>query len=327
MKRLVYLIAGLIAYCMAALLPTASHAASSYPSHPIRMLVGQSPGSATDVIARLLAQKMSQILGQSIIVENSAGAGGVVAASTMAHASPDGYYILMTTASQISLAPHLMQNLPYKPFRDFTYIAPATDVAMLLVASPQSGITDFKTLLARAKAAPGKINFASSGLGSASHLALEMVAQQAHISLTHVPYKGTGPAITSILANDTSLLVNALGSLETLVKAGKLVPLVTLTDDRNPQLPDVPSLPDVGLKIPHIPAWVGLIGPAKMPQPIVDKLAATMRQAIAEPDVQQKFNDLGFIAMPGDGAAFKARAEDDSKVWGKLIHDRNIHAE
>lgn len=301
--------------------------AEGYPDRPIRMLVGQSPGSATDVVARMLAAKMGESLGQSIVVENRAGAGGVVAATSMAHAAPDGYYILMTTASQTSLAPSLMKEVPYDPFKDFTYIAPATDVAMLLVASPGSGIKTFQQMVAKAKAAPGKIDFGSSGLGSASQLSLEMVAQLTDIRLAHVPYKGSAPAITSVVANETSLHVNALGNLMPLAKADKVVPLAVLTDNRNPQMPDVPSLSDLKLKMPRVPAWIGLIGPANLPPAVVATLADAMHKAQADPEIKQKFTDLGLLAFEGSGADFKQRAEEDGKVWGKLMRDRGIKGE
>jgi tripartite-type tricarboxylate transporter receptor subunit TctC len=291
------------------------------------MLVGQSPGSATDIVARLMAAKMSQSLGQSIVVENRAGAGGVVAASSMAQAKPDGYSILMTTASQTSLAPHLMKSLPYDPFRDFTYIAPVTDVAMLLVASPTSGIGNYADLVKMAKANPGKINFGSSGLGSASHLSLEMLAQLAGIKLSHIPYKGTGPAITSVIAGETSLHVNALGNLIPLVQSGKVVPIALLTDQRSARLPEVPSLTDLNVKMPRVASWIGLVGPAGLPQPITEKLVGAVQAAKNDPEIKQKFLDLGLMPFDGSGQDFSKRAEEDSRAWGKLIHDQNIQAD
>lgn len=316
-----------LASAVVTVVTTTAYAQQAYPDHPIRMLVGQSPGSATDIVARLMAAKMSATLGQSIVVENRAGAGGVLAASFMAQAKPDGYSILMTTASQTSLAPQLMSSLPYDPFRDFTYISPVTDVAMLLVASSKSGIGDLAALVKQAKSNPGKINFGSSGMGSASHLALEMLAQLTSIQLAHIPYKGTAPAITSVVAGETSLHVNALGNLIPLVQSGKVVPIAVLTDQRSARLPDVPSLTDLGLKMPRVASWIGLIGPAALPQPVTQKLADAVQAAKNDPEIKQKFLDLGLIPFDGSGQDFRKRAEDDSRVWGQLIHDRGIRAD
>jgi tripartite-type tricarboxylate transporter receptor subunit TctC len=323
LRRLTSLLAGLVLAAGAA----AAQAQGAYPEHPIRMLVGQSPGSATDIVARMVAVKMGQVLGQSVVVENRAGAGGVVAAGAIAKAPPDGYFIIMSTASQTSLAPKLLVGLPYDPFKDLTYIAPVVDTAMLLVANPDSGIKTLDDLVRKAKANPGKLNFGSSGLGSASQLSMEMLAQVEGIQLAHVPYKGTAPAITSLVAGETPLLVNALGQLLPLIKGGQAVPILLFMDQRSRKIPDTPSLKDAGLTIPRVPAWIGLIGPPNLPQPIVDKLANAVHAAQQDPEIRQRLDDLGQPLFEGSGKDFEQRAEEDSQVWGKLIQDRGIKPE
>jgi len=309
---------------MAVLGSSTAGAQAGYPDHSIRVLVGQSPGSATDTVARLITDKMSEELKQSMVVENRPGAGGIVAAQSVAREKPDGYVIMMATASQTSLSLHLLEHPPYDPFKDFTYIAPATDVAMILLASPGSGIKDFASLLEMAKRNPGKITFGSSGVGSASQLSLEMVSELTGIKLLHVPYKGTNPAVTALMANETDLHVNALGVALPLIKAGKVVPIALLIDKRSALLPDVPALSDLGLTMPRVPAWIGLIGPAGMPKDVVDRLADALHNAQKSPEVQQRFTSLGYIPFEGDGAYFLDRSKNDSEVWGKLIKDRGI---
>lgn len=304
-----------------------AHAQQHYPERPIRLIVGQSPGSAADGVARLLATEMGKYLGQSIVVENQAGAGGTVAAASFAKMKPDGYTLMMGIASQLSLGPHLFQKTTYDPFKDFTYIAPAADVVMVLTTSDKSGIKDLDTLVKKAKAAPGRVSFASSGVGSASQLSLEMLSDMAGISMLHVPYKGTAPAVTSVMSNETDLLSNVVGAVYGPVKSGKLVPIVVFSDKRSALFPDVPTSSEQGYTLPKIAGWIGLVGPAGLSKEITDKLTNALHNAQQDSKVKAFYDNQGLILWQGDGSEFLNRAHTDSDVWGKLIREKGIVAE
>ncbi|OZI26782.1 hypothetical protein CAL26_05535 [Bordetella genomosp. 9] len=321
---------GLIAGAALAALMTAASpvdAQQHYPERPIRLIVGQSPGSAADGVARLLAAEMGKYLGQSVVVENQAGAGGTIAAASVAQMKPDGYTLMMGIASQLSLGPHLFKKAAYDPFKDFTYIAPAADVVMVLTASDKSGVTDLATLVRKAKAAPGRMTYASSGVGSASQLSVEMLSERAGISLLHVPYKGTAPAVTSVIANETDLLSNVVGAVYGPARSGKLVPIVVFADKRSALLPDVPTSSEQGYELPKIAGWVGLVGPAGLPAEIAVKLADALHRAQQDPKVQAFYDAQGLILWQGNAAEFLSRARTDSDVWGKLIREKGIVAE
>lgn len=305
----------------------ATHADNHYPERPIRLIVGQSPGSAADGVARLLATEMGKYLGQPLVVENQAGAGGTISAASVAQMKPDGYTLMMGIASQLSLGPHLFKRTAYDPFKDFTYIAPAADVVMVLTASAGSGIHDLDTLVKKAKAAPGRITFASSGMGSASQLSVEMLAQRAGVSLLHVPYKGTAPAVTSVMSNETDLLSNVVGAVQGPVNAGKLVPIVVFSEQRSALLPQVATSSEQGYDLPRIAGWIGLVGPAGLSSEIVARLANAMHKAQQDPKVKAFYDAQGLVLWQGDASGFLSRARTDSEVWGKLIRERGIVAE
>jgi len=302
-------------------------AADTYPEKPIRLVVGQSPGSATDNIARALAEHMSGELKQSVIVVNQPGAGGGVAATAVARERADGYSVMFATVSQLSLNPWFYESLAYEPFKDFTYIAPVADVPMLLVASRASGIRDFADFVRKAKASPGTLNYSSWGAGTASHLSMEMIAILTGVSLTHIPYKGTAPALASIFSGETDVNVTVLGSGIPAVRGDQVVPLALLQPRRDSRLPDTPTLRELGVEAPEFPSWIGMVGPAGLPQPITDTLAKALGKAISDPAIQQRFNQLALIPLHGDGAQLMHKAKSDSNIWGKLIQDRGITLE
>ncbi len=304
--------------------PAWAQSPDRYPDRSIRLIVGQTPGSAADSVARLLAKEMGNYLGQAIVVENQSGAGGTIAAASFSKARPDGYTLMMGIASQLSLGPHLFPQAPYDPFTDFTYIAPAADVVMMVTASDKSGIKDLDTLIKKAKRDPGKLAYASSGVGSASQLSMEMLFDIAGVSLLHVPYKGTAPAVTSVMANETAVLSNVVGAVHAPIKAGRLVPVAVFSDRRSVLLPDVPTSAEQGYPLPKIAGWIGLVGPAKLPQEIVDKLTKALHKAQRDPEVKAFYDSQGLILWQGDAAEFLGRARADSEVWGKLIRGKGI---
>ncbi len=300
------------------------HAQGGFPTQPIRMIVTQTPGSNTDIVARLFAEPMAQDLGQPVVVENRAGANGLVATSYLKQQRPDGYTIMAVGVSLLAFNPHLYSNLPYDPATDFTYIAPMTDTPFVLIASRKSGITSVAQLIERAKAQPGKLTFSSAGIGNSTHLATEMIGQVAGVELMHVPYSGAATALTAVISGEIDLAVLVLGVALPQITSGAVVPLASVSRERQTQLPDLPTIAQAGVDAPIMPGWLAIVGPAGMPQPITDRLNASVQKALADPVVKRKLEEQALIPLPGSAAAIRERTETDSRTWGAFIRQRGL---
>jgi tripartite-type tricarboxylate transporter receptor subunit TctC len=319
---------GLLALNAGALaLGSTSRAQGSFPNQPIRLIVTQAPGSNTDVVARLMAEPMARKLGQPVIVENRAGANGVVATSYLKQQRPDGHVIMLVGVSLLSFNPYLYRNLPYDPARDFTYIAPVTDTPFVAIASPKSGITSLAQLVERAKAEPGKLTFSSAGIGNSTHLAMEMIADRTGVQLTHVPYGGTTQALTAVMTGEVDAMVSVLGNALPHIRNGALVPLATIGAARSPDLPNLPTMTEAGVNAPIMPGWLALVGPAGMPEPVVNQLNEAVRDALVDPAVMQNLMTSNIIATPGTAAEIRQRVAQDGKTWGDFIRARNLRVE
>lgn len=309
-----------------ALLP-AAQAQGSFPARPLRMVLPQPPGSANDAVARVIAEPMSRALGQPVVVENRPGANGIVAINFLKQQAPDGTAMLLSGVSQLSFNPHLYPNLPYDPVRDFTYVAPVTDAPFILLASKRSGITSVAQLLERARAAPERITYASAGIGNSTHLSVEMIADRAGVRFTHVPYAGTAQALTSVISGETDIMIIVLAVALGQVRAGAITPLALVAPRRLPFLPDLPTQAEAGIDAPIMPGWFGLVGPAGVPEPVVNTVNAAVQSALSDANVQRRLSEVVLVPIPGSPADLLARMRQDSEVWGQFIRARGLRPE
>ena len=313
--------------CAATLLTAGTAVAEdSFPNHPVRLIVPQSAGSGGDVVARLISEKMGAELGQTVVVENRPGANGVIAASSVANATPDGYTLMLAGVSQISFNPHLYSDLPYDAEKDFDYVAPVIDTPFILVASKQSGITSMAQLIEKARAEPGTLTFASAGQGNSTHLSTEMVADAAGIKLLHVPFKGSGPALSAVMGGQIDLMTSVLGSALSQVQSGSVVPLAVLADQRFADLPNVPTLKEVGLDAPSMPGWFAIVGPDGMDKAVVQRLNEATQAAVKDKDIDAKLKALYFVPFAGTDEEIRRRADEDSAFWGNFVRRLGLQA-
>ena len=283
---------GILAAAFSAV-PAPAHAQSAYPNKPIRLIVGFAPGGSTDIIARIVAQRLGERLGQSIIVENKAGAGGTIGADATAKSPPDGYTLTLGTTSTHAIAAGAYSQLPYNPVADFTQISLVAVTPYLLVVNPQVKVNTLSEFVALAKSQPGKLNYASAGSGTATHLAMEMLKDAAGIDLLHVPYKGNAPADVAILAGDVQAVFGSMPALLQNTKAGKVRPLAVGTATRSPALPDVATVAEQGYAGFEAALWLGIMGPANMPAGVVERLHKEIAVVVAMPEFKASMDANG----------------------------------
>ena len=302
--------------------------AADYPERAIRMVVGYSPGGPTDVIARIVAKHMSQNLGQSVIVENKPGASAHIAANDVMHAAPDGYTLLVTSLTlnvNPLLYPDRYQDDPIKAFVPITNLA---NNPLVMVTSYDSPYKDVASLIADAKAQPGKLTFGSSGFGGSAHLAAEMFSTAAGVKMTHVPYKGNGPALQETIAGRISFMFYPSVGIANYVADKRLRVLAVGTNDPRPDFPGVPTLESMGLKgFEEGAPWVGVLAPAGTPKPIVDKLNKSALDALAQPEVREQLGALGSVVIGDSPDAFRQFLINDKQRWAQVIKLGNVTPE
>ena len=288
-----------LAVCAAAtaLAPLAHAQAGDYPNRPIKLIVPFAPGGSTDIVARLLADKMGQILGKAVVVDNKGGAGGSIGADAIAKSAPDGYTIGMATVSTHGANPAIYARLPYDPVKDFAPITNVMSVPSVFVVHPSVPAKSMKEFVALAKAEPGKYSFATPGAGSLGHANMENFMNLAGIQLLHIPYKGSGQAITDALAGQVNAMTDNLPSMLPNIQSGKLRPLALLALKRSPMLPDVPTYGELGYPGMGDGGWFGLVAPAGTPKDIVAKLNAAAHKAMAMPDYLEKQKGISGESM------------------------------
>ena len=296
--------------------------AQAYPDKPVRVLVGFSPGGFTDVLARLIAQKLQERLGQPFVVENKPGAAGTIAADAVAKSKPDGYTLLMGHSNSNSIAPALYPKLPYDVVKDFTPIAMIASTPFMLTVHPSVQATDVKTFIEYAKKNPPR--FASSGQGSGQHLAAEQFMQQTGVKMTHIPYKGSGQAITDLLSGQVELNFESPPNTLQHIKAGKLKTLGITSAKRSTLLPDVPTIAEQGLAGYEIIQWFAVFGPPGMPKPIVDKLNTEINAIMKTPEFVEKIESQGGVVIGGSAEQLAAYIRTDVPKWDKLVKAANI---
>ncbi len=316
-----------LAVCVLALLilvPVVA-TAQAYPDKPIRILVGFSPGGFTDVLGRLIAQRLQERLGQPVVVENKPGAAGTIAADQVAKAKPDGYTLLMGHSNSNSIAPALYPKLTYDVIKDFTPIVHVASTPFMLTVHPSVPATDVKSFVEHAKKTP--LRFASSGQGSGQHLAAEQFMLLTGTKMTHIPYKGSGQAITDLLSGQVELNFESPPNTLQHIKAGKLKTLGITSAKRSSLLPDVPTIAEQGIPGYEIIQWFGVFGPPGLPKPIVDKLNTEINAIMKTPEFAEKIASQGGDVHGGSPEAYAAYIRTDTAKWDKLVKGANIKLE
>ena len=298
--------------------------AQAWPDKPIKIVVGFAPGGFTDVLARLLGQKLTERLGQSVIVENKPGAAGTLGADQVAKARPDGYTLLLAHSNSNSVAPSLYPKLPYDVLKDFTPIIAVANTPLLLTVNEKVAAKDVKEFIALAKAKPGALSYASSGGGSAQHLAAERFQLATGTKMTHVPYKGSGQAIVDLLSGQVELNFESPPNVMTHAKAGKLRLLAVTSAKRSPILPDVPTMAEAGVQNAEMLQWFAVMGPAKLPADITRRLSTEIAAILKQPDVVEKIASQGGEIMAGTPEEFARFLATDTAAYARLVKEANI---
>jgi tripartite-type tricarboxylate transporter receptor subunit TctC len=313
------------ALCALASAPV-SHA-DTYPSRFIRMIVPYPAGGTSDVLARVLAKKMGDSLGQQIVIENIGGAAGTIGAGNAARAEPDGYTLIFGYATQFTIAPVLYHNLTYDPLRSFEPIGSAVRFHFLMTAFSALPVNSLADVVSYAKANPGKLTFASPGVGTSTHLVGELFKFKEGIDIVHVPYKGGGPAITDYVAGRIDLYWDAVAPLLPWVQQGKIKPLAVTSAERLPDLPNVPTVIEAGMPDLNVFTWTAVFAPAGTPRDITDRLGAELQKALADPEVQDTFRRNGYEMFPGSPAAVTELIKKDLARWTALVKATGLKAE
>jgi tripartite-type tricarboxylate transporter receptor subunit TctC len=315
---------GAIAFAAAAttgIAPSDARAQAAYPTKPITIIVPFSAGGTTDILARVVGLHVGQTLGQPVIVDNRAGAGGNIGTQAVARAPADGYTLLMGTVGTHAINQGLYKKLPFDPIKDFAPLSRVAMVPNLLVANPAQPYKNVKELIAYAKANPGKVNFASSGSGTSIHLSGELFKQMTQIDMQHVPYKGSAPAVADLIGGQTAIMFDNMPSVMPHVKAGKLRALAVTTAKRSPALPDVPTIAESGVPGYDTSSWFGLLAPVGTPADVVAKLNAAIAKALADPDVKTKLAEQGAEPHPEKPEQFAAFIASETAKWGKVVKE------
>jgi tripartite-type tricarboxylate transporter receptor subunit TctC len=313
---------------VAALMWGSSALAQTYPSKPIRLIVPYPPGGGTDFFARLVGARMSEHIGQPIVVENRPGAATIIGAEAAARAAPDGYTLLLADSTTLAVNPSLYKKLPYDPQKDFLPISMTARFAMLLVVNPSlTKAASVKEFIEEAKRSPGTINFASVGSGTTHHLAMELFKQQTGIALNHIPYKGAAPAVQDLVGGQVPVMFLDLAAGGPQIRAGKIKALAVASARRISALPDVPTVAESGVPGFEAWAWQGLVVPVGTPQEVIARLRAEYSKAVGEPAVRHKLIDAGvepLTSTPGELAAY---IRSETAKWAKVVKEANIKVE
>ena len=296
--------------------------AQSYPVKPVRLVVPFPPGGATDLVARTLAQKVSESWKQQVVVENRAGAGGNIGADAVAKSAPDGYSLLLNIQGQ-SISASLYRKLPFDAIKDFTPIVQLTSSYLVLVGTPRLP-ANVKEIITMAKAQPGKLNFGSTGLGAPPHLAAELFNSVAGTQIVHIPYKGDAPLTPALLTDEVQMAFLPLSAALQHVRAGKLRALGVTGNKRGSALPDVPTLVEIGMRDFDIAGWIGIFGPGNLPRDLVARIRGEFIKAINLPDVLEKWPGWGYEPVGGTPEEFSAKYRSDIDVFAKIIRDAKV---
>ena len=301
--------------------------AQAYPSKPIRWIVPYTGGGITDVVTRVVTQKMQGPLGQSIVVDNRPGANSILGSDLAAKAAPDGYTMVTVIAGYAANVTLYQGKLPFDPRKDLVPVSLAGIAPLILTANNNLPAKDVKELIAHAKANPGKLNFGSSGIGAAAHLTTELLKQTVGIDMVHVPFKGTAPALTALMANDIQILVDVPSTLMPHVRGGKIKALAMFSKERIQGAAEVPTMTQAGGPALESSTWVLFMAPGATPKPIIDRLAAETAKAINESDIKERFSQIGIVPVGNSPAQAAKFLEDEIAKWAKVINTAGVKAE
>jgi len=293
-------------------------ASQNYPTRPVRLIVAFAPGTTSDIIGRMFAEKLTQQMGQPVVVENRTGAGGTIAADQVAKSAPDGYTLLMSTAA-LPVSAHVYPDLKYDTVKDFASVTVITHSPLLLAANLNFPPKSVQELIQYAKANPGKVSFGSAGVGTSHHLTGEKLKLDTGIDMLHVPYKGSGPAHIDLMGGQIQLMFDNIVALIPHVKAGKVRALAVSSAKRHPLLPEVPSLQEAGVKDFETVAWFGIVAPAGTPKPVLSRLNAETLKAIKLPDVNKRLLDSGSTIIGNSPEEADKFLRDEVEKWGKVV--------
>jgi len=298
-------------------------ASAAFPDKPVRIVIGFPPGTATDVATRIIAARMSEILGEQVVVDNKPGAGTNIAASAVARSDPDGYTLFMAGNSN-SVNQTLMPSVPFDFFKDFAPVGMAVTVPSILVVTPSLGVSSVAQLIDVVKQRPGKVFFASSGIGATSHLSGELFGMTTGAKMTHVPYKGSSQVMTDLLAGSVQVMFAPASTVLPYIKEGKLTALATTGNERSRIAPDLPTVAEAGVKDYDTRIWFGPVAPAKTPQAVIGTLAAALDKALDSQDVKDQLAAQGIEPFKGDAARFSAYMASEMKKWAEVIKASGI---
>lgn len=298
-------------------------AADAYPQKPIRLVVPFAPGGGTDLLARAVSDRLTQVLGVSVIIDNRAGAGSTIGTAMVARAAPDGYTYLFTSASY-TFSPNFYRDLPYDPVKDFKPITMFGSLPNVLVVHPSMPVKSLKELLALARKRPGEIHYGSAGRGSNVHLTTELFLYMAKIKMAQVPYKGMGPAQIGLVSGEVQVLMPAFQSIYPFVKSGQVRALAVTTKQRSPLLPQLPTMDEAGVPGYDKAAWFGLFAPAAVPGPVIDRMYQAVARVLTDPEIVKRLAAEGAVARGQSPAEFDAFVREELVAWAKLIREMKL---
>lgn len=307
-----------ILLCLAGLAAPGYAMAQGFPTKPVKIIVPYPPGGANDIVSRLLAQRLTDSLGQSVVVENRPGASGNNGADSVAKSPADGHTLILVTTGH-SIAPSLYAKLPYDIRSDLVPVTTLITGPMLVLTSPQGPLKTLAKLIASAKARPGQLNYGSAGNGSTTHLAAELIATAAGVKFNHIPYKGSAPAMMDVMAGNADMVMDLMLSSMPHVKAGKLRAIAVTSAQRMPELPEVPTLAESGFAGMELAVWNGLMAPANTPKAVIDRLNTEIRKVMDTPDMKERINSQGFVVLTGTPEQFSTMLKAEMERWAKAV--------